>query len=223
MKPTISILLLTCVAAPLFSQVESDELLRNPAYLIKKYNQLALQYNALVEKARKNLDSKSIDEATVREIHVANPLNESLERANADLTYKLRNAQVKLNQGSQRGQTLDARNRFLEEENAQLKEKLHEFRISEASFEERSRRLAVEIRRAKTEAQNFEVLEKQLRREIRQFQGSDGNAKRQLVTLKEDSRTLSIENRKLTAAVEQLTVRLEDAENDLALLRDAED
>ena len=83
MKPTISILLLTCFAAPLFSQVESDEQLMNPAYLIKKYNQLALQYNALVEKARKNLDSKSIDEATVREIHVANPLNESLERANA--------------------------------------------------------------------------------------------------------------------------------------------
>ena len=245
MKPTITLLLAPFIAAPALAQLESEEQLRNPAYLINKYNKLALQYNALVEKARQNLNDPRQVIVPAREISVTNPVNEGLERANADLAYKLRSAQSDLNQANQRKTTFDARNRFLEEENARLKDKLHEFRNSESELEDRSRRLIAENQRAKIEVQNFETIEKQLRNRIRELQGSGNSLERELENLEDELRqqiadyresnaelvrenSIHIENQKVTdAEARDLTIeinRLTGSENrNLGIIENIQD
>jgi chromosome segregation ATPase len=189
MKIFLILLVFPILVFSAFSQKESKEQLQDPIYLIKKYNQLAFQYNALVDKGRQNLNSQTPVITPARTIRVTNPVNEGLERSNSDLAYKLQSTQSELSQASNRKKIVEARLRFLEDENSQLKDKLREFRSSESDLEERSKRLVVENRRAKTDVKKFEILEKQLRADIRKLENSKTEAYQQLTDLEGDSKS----------------------------------
>lgn len=223
MKTTITLLFAAATTLSAFAQDESSEQLRDPEYLIKKYNQLAVKYNVLVKKVRLNLDAKQPVTSIVKEIRVTNPINSSLERQNADQNYKIRSLQAELSQATQRNQDLASMNRVLEDQKAQLKDKLKELHKSESELEERSRRLAVENRRSETETRNFETLEKQLKNEIRELKSSGSTANRQLVIVEEGSRKIVIENKQLKSENDRLKDNLDETENALASFRDSED
>ena len=81
----------------------------------------------------------------------------------------------------------------------------------------------MENRRAKTDAKNSEVIEKQFKNDIQKLQTTENSVKRQLLNIEDDNKQLSIENRKLTGEIESLSSRLENAETELISLRALKD
>lgn len=145
-------LALVCVPVA-FAQTDAQ--LRDPDFLIQRYNELAAKHNALVEKTRTFVQQKTEAPAPVfdsaKEVELRNELNKALGQVAALETQMLKMKQEGLRNVNS--------NQYLDETNARLRRQLQQLKADEQDLAQQNKELALENRRlqnAKKSATNEE-------------------------------------------------------------------
>ena len=142
------------LTAPLFVLGQSESQLRDPEYLIEQYNQLVAKHNALIEKTRGLIATKS--EPRIIQAEADDELRQSLNDALAQVAT-LENRLSKIKQDGMRTTTS---NQYLDDNNARLRRQLLELKADEQELAQRNKELTAENRRLTNTEKSFDAQEK---------------------------------------------------------------
>lgn len=179
---------------------QTDSQLRDPEFLIERYNELAAKHNALIEKTKLLVQIKETASQTVissnNEVLLKNELNEALAKLAAmeTQTVKLR----------QEGLKKVNSNQYLDETNARLRRQLQELKAEEMSLGQKNKELQLENRRLKNALENAGSVEESTLSKIRNLELSKTTAERKLSNVKKDKVQIDAENKQLSGQVERL-------------------
>jgi chromosome segregation ATPase len=182
----------------MYSQTDSQ--LRDPEFLIERYNELAAKHNALIEKTKLLVQTKQTASQSVvssdNEVLLKNELNEALAKLAAmeTQTVKLR----------QEGLRKVNSNQYLDETNARLRRQLQELKAEEMSLGQKNMELQLENRRLKNALENAGSVEESTLSKIRNLELSKTTAERKLSNVKKDKVQIDAENKQLSGQVERL-------------------
>jgi len=182
----------------MYSQTDSQ--LRDPEFLIERYNELAAKHNALIEKTKLLVQTKQTAPQSVvssdNEVLLKNELNEALAKLAAmeTQTVKLR----------QEGLRKVNSNQYLDETNARLRRQLQELKAEEMSLGQKNKELQLENRRLKNALENAGSVEESTLSKIRNLELSKTTAERKLSNVKKDKVQIDAENKQLSGQVERL-------------------
>ncbi len=183
-----------------FLCAQTDAQLRDPEFLIERYNELAAKHNALIEKTKVLVQSRSVAQAPTispdTEVLLKNELNEALAKVAA-----LESQAVKLQQEGLRNVNS---NQYLDETNARLRRQVQELKAEEMSLEQNNKELMLENRRLKNALENAGSVEESTLSKIRNLELSKTTAERKLSNLKKDKTEIDVENKQLSGQVERL-------------------
>jgi chromosome segregation ATPase len=153
-KSNVVAFYLALVCVPM-AFAQTDAQLRDPDFLIQRYNELAAKHNALVEKTRTFVQQKTEAPAPVfdsaKEVELRNELNKALGQVAALETQMLKMKQEGLRNVNS--------NQYLDETNARLRRQLQQLKADEQDLAQQNKELALENRRlqnAKKSATNEE-------------------------------------------------------------------
>ena len=226
-------LTLVCVPAA-FAQTDAQ--LRDPDFLIQRYNELAAKHNALVEKTRTFVQQKTDAPAPVfdsaKEVELRNELNKALGQVAALETQMLKMKQEGLRNVNS--------NQYLDETNARLRRQLQQLKADEQDLAQQNKELALENRRlqnAKKSATNeeqsayakirdLELKNSSLQRQNAKLEESKADADARLKNIQSEMDNLLTDNTQLNQRVATIGIDQETSENRLdefdQLLREAE-
>ncbi|MDG1172854.1 MAG: hypothetical protein P8M67_01000 [Opitutales bacterium] len=179
---------------------QTDSQLRDPEFLIERYNELASKHNALIEKTKSLVQSRaSVPPPTIpsnNEVLLKNELNEAMAKVAA-----LQTQAVKLKQEGLRNVNSS---QYLDETNARLRRQFQELKAEEMSLEQKNKELLLENRRLKNALENAGSIEESTLTKIRNLELSKTTAERKLGNLKRDKTQIDVENKQLSGQVERL-------------------
>ena len=226
-------LALVCVPVT-FAQTDAQ--LRDPDFLIQRYNELAAKHNALVEKTRTFVQQKTEAPAPVfdsaKEVELRNELNKALGQVAALETQMLKMKQEGLRNVNS--------NQYLDETNARLRRQLQQLKADEQDLAQQNKELALENRRlqnAKKSATNeeqsayakirdLELKNSSLQRQNAKLEESKADADARLKNIQAEMDNLLTDNTQLNQRVATIGIDQETSENRLdefdQLLREAE-
>ena len=226
-------LALVCVPVA-FAQTDAQ--LRDPDFLIQRYNELAAKHNALVEKTRTFVQQKTEAPAPVfdsaKEVELRNELNKALGQVAALETQMLKMKQEGLRNVNS--------NQYLDETNARLRRQLQQLKADEQDLAQQNKELALENRRlqnAKKSATNeeqsayakirdLELKNSSLQRQNAKLEESKADADARLKNVQTEMDSLLTDNTQLNQRVATIGIDQETSENRLdefdQLLREAE-
>ena len=226
-------LALVCVPVA-FAQTDAQ--LRDPDFLIQRYNELAAKHNALVEKTRTFVQQKTEAPAPVfdsaKEVELRNELNKALGQVAALETQMLKMKQEGLRNVNS--------NQYLDETNARLRRQLQQLKADEQDLAQQNKELALENRRlqnAKKSATNeeqsayakirdLELKNSSLQRQNAKLAESKADADARLKNVQAEMDSLLTDNTQLNQRVATIGIDQETSENRLdefdQLLREAE-
>lgn len=226
-------LALVCVPVA-FAQTDAQ--LRDPDFLIQRYNELAAKHNALVEKTRTFVQQKTEAPAPVfdsaKEVELRNELNKALGQVAALETQMLKMKQEGLRNVNS--------NQYLDETNARLRRQLQQLKADEQDLAQQNKELALENRRlqnAKKSATNeeqsayakirdLELKNSSLQRQNAKLEESKADADARLKNVQAEMDSLLTDNTQLNQRVATIGIDQETSENRLdefdQLLREAE-
>jgi chromosome segregation ATPase len=226
-------LALVCVPVA-FAQTDAQ--LRDPDFLIQRYNELAAKHNALVEKTRTFVQQKTEAPAPVfdsaKEVELRNELNKALGQVAALETQMLKMKQEGLRNVNS--------NQYLDETNARLRRQLQQLKADEQDLAQQNKELALENRRlqnAKKSATNeeqsayakirdLELKNSSLQRQNAKLEESKADADARLKNIQAEMDNLLTDNTQLNQRVATIGIDQETSENRLdefdQLLREAE-
>jgi chromosome segregation ATPase len=226
-------LALVCVPVT-FAQTDAQ--LRDPDFLIQRYNELAAKHNALVEKTRTFVQQKTEAPAPVfdsaKEVELRNELNKALGQVAALETQMLKMKQEGLRNVNS--------NQYLDETNARLRRQLQQLKADEQDLAQQNKELALENRRlqnAKKSATNeeqsayakirdLELKNSSLQRQNAKLEESKADADARLKNVQAEMDSLLTDNTQLNQRVATIGIDQETSENRLdefdQLLREAE-
>ncbi|MEL0004736.1 MAG: hypothetical protein VW643_02955 [Opitutales bacterium] len=226
-------LALVCVPVA-FAQTDAQ--LRDPEFLIQRYNELAAKHNALVEKTRTFVQQKTEAPAPVcdsaKEVELRNELNKALGQVAALETQMLKMKQEGLRNVNS--------NQYLDETNARLRRQLQQLKADEQDLAQQNKELALENRRlqnAKKSATNeeqsayakirdLELKNSSLQRQNAKLEESKADADARLKNIQAEMDSLLTDNTQLNQRVATIGIDQETSENRLdefdQLLREAE-
>ena len=226
-------LALVCVPVA-FAQTDAQ--LRDPDFLIQRYNELAAKHNALVEKTRTFVQQKTEAPAPVfdsaKEVELRNELNKALGQVAALETQMLKMKQEGLRNVNS--------NQYLDETNARLRRQLQQLKADEQDLAQQNKELALENRRlqnAKKSATNeeqsayakirdLELKNSSLQRQNAKLEESKADADARLKNIQAEMDSLLTDNTQLNQRVATIGIDQETSENRLdefdQLLREAE-
>ncbi len=215
---------------------QTDAQLRDPDFLIQRYNELAAKHNALVEKTRTFVQQKTEAPAPVfdsaKEVELRNELNKALGQVAALETQMLKMKQEGLRNVNS--------NQYLDETNARLRRQLQQLKADEQDLAQQNKELALENRRlqnAKKSATNeeqsayakirdLELKNSSLQRQNAKLEESKADADARLKNIQAEMDNLLTDNTQLNQRVATIGIDQETSENRLdefdQLLREAE-
>jgi len=234
-KSNLLSLYLALVCVPV-AFAQTDAQLRDPDFLIQRYNELAAKHNALVEKTRTFVQQKTEAPAPVfdsaKEVELRNELNKALGQVAALETQMLKMKQEGLRNVNS--------NQYLDETNARLRRQLQQLKADEQDLAQQNKELALENRRlqnAKKSATNeeqsayakirdLELKNSSLQRQNAKLEESKADADARLKNIQAEMDNLLTDNTQLNQRVATIGIDQETSENRLdefdQLLREAE-
>ncbi len=234
-KSNVVALYLALVCVPV-AFAQTDAQLRDPDFLIQRYNELAAKHNALVEKTRTFVQQKTEAPAPVfdsaKEVELRNELNKALGQVAALETQMLKMKQEGLRNVNS--------NQYLDETNARLRRQLQQLKADEQDLAQQNKELALENRRlqnAKKSATNeeqsayakirdLELKNSSLQRQNAKLEESKADADARLKNIQAEMDNLLTDNTQLNQRVATIGIDQETSENRLdefdQLLREAE-
>ena len=234
-KSNVLALYLALVCVPV-AFAQTDAQLRDPDFLIQRYNELAAKHNALVEKTRTFVQQKTEAPAPVfdsaKEVELRNELNKALGQVAALETQMLKMKQEGLRNVNS--------NQYLDETNARLRRQLQQLKADEQDLAQQNKELALENRRlqnAKKSATNeeqsayakirdLELKNSSLQRQNAKLEESKADADARLKNIQAEMDNLLTDNTQLNQRVATIGIDQETSENRLdefdQLLREAE-
>ena len=171
-------LALVCVPVA-FAQTDAQ--LRDPDFLIQRYNELAAKHNALVEKTRTFVQQKTEAPAPVfdsaKEVELRNELNKALGQVAALETQMLKMKQEGLRNVNS--------NQYLDETNARLRRQLQQLKADEQDLAQQNKELALENRRLQNAKKSATNEEQSAYAKIRDLELKNSSLQRQNAKLEE--------------------------------------
>ena len=228
----------TFLISAIFSSVwaQTDAQLRDPDFLIQRYNELAAKHNALVEKTRSYVQQRVDNQTPVfdsaREVKLKNDLNNALGKVAALETQMLKMKQEGIRNINS--------NQYLDDSNARLRRQLQQLKADEEDLAQQNKELALENRRLKNASKSALNEEQSSYAKIRELELKNSSLQRKNSTLIEnkaesDARVKKLEgeindlltdNTKLNQRVVTFGIDQETSESRIgeydALLREAE-
>ena len=228
--------LCNALLVPISGWAQTDAQLRDPEFLIQRYNELAAKHNALVEKTRSFVQQKSVAPPPVfdsaREAELQNELNKALGKVAA-----LETQMLKLKQEGIRNINS---NQYLDDTNARLRRELQQLRADEQDLAQENKELALDNRRLQNARKSASNEEQSAYGKIRDLELKNSSLQRKNSKLMEahtaaESRVKELEselgellqdNTKLNQRVATIGIDKETSDTRLneydSLLRDAE-
>jgi len=215
---------------------QTDAQLRDPDFLIQRYNELAAKHNALVEKTRTFVQQKVDAPAPVfdsaREAELQNELNKALGQVAA-----LETQMLKLKQEGLRNVNS---NQYLDDTNARLRRQLQQAKADEQDLAQENKELSLENRKlqnaqksatneeqsAYAKIRDLELKNSSLQRKNSKLEESKADADSRVRELQSELDSLLSDNTQLNQQVATIGIDQETSESRLneydSLLRDAE-
>ncbi|MEK9783565.1 MAG: hypothetical protein VW312_02910 [Opitutales bacterium] len=234
-KSNVVAFYLALVCAPM-AFAQTDAQLRDPDFLIQRYNELAAKHNALVEKTRTFVQQKTEAPAPVfdsaKEVELRNELNKALGQVAALETQMLKMKQEGLRNVNS--------NQYLDETNARLRRQLQQLKADEEDLAQENKELTLENRRlqnakksggityplAFNELRDLELKNSSLQRQNAKLEESKADADARLKNIQAEMDNLLTDNTQLNQRVATIGIDQETSENRLdefdQLLREAE-
>lgn len=161
---------------------QTDAQLRDPEFLIQRYNELAAKHNALVEKTRSYVQQRVDNPVPVfdsaREVKLQNDLNKALGQVAALETQMLKMKQEGI-------RTVNS-NQYLDDTNARLRRQLQQLKADEEDLAQQNKELALDNRRLKNAQKSASNEEQSAYAKIRDLELKNSSLQRKNSSLTEN-------------------------------------
>ena len=198
----LSLSILTLLATVLCPSIlaQTDAQLKDPEFLIQRYNELAAKHNALVEKTRSYVQQR-VDVQTpvfdsTREVKLQNDLNKALGKVAALETQMLKMKQEGIRNVNS--------NQYLDDTNARLRRQLQQIKADEEDLAQQNKELALENRRLKNASKSASNEEKSSYAKIRDLELKNSSLQRKNSSLIEDNAESDARIKELEAEINNL-------------------